>query len=140
MSTTPANGPLKAVRGATWEDVFTWVDPDGLPIDLAGYEARMQVRMLDGQYGLSGPETLLMELSTSGAAPDAGRLTIDLPESGVVALRVEAADMVVLNPDNLRKVVHCYSVELFQPATGGDPEYVVPLIQGKVTVYGETTR
>lgn len=137
MATTPANGPLKAVRGATWEETFTWLNPEQLPVDLTGYEARMQVRTLEGQYGLSTADTLLMELSTD---PGNGRLTIDIPETGVVALRVEAEDMVVLNPDNLRKVVHCYSVELFQPAVGASPEYVVPLILGKVTIYGETTR
>ena len=137
MGTTPANGPLKAVRGATWEETFTWLSPEELPVDLTGYEARMHVRTLDGQYGLSTATTLLMELDTD---PGNGRLTIDLPETGVVALRVAAEDMVDLNPLNLRKIVHCYSVELFQPASGGNPEYVVPLIQGKVTVYGETTR
>lgn len=140
MSALPATAPLKAVRGAMWEDVFTYLSPDMLPIDLSGYEARMQVRALEGQYGLSAADTLLMELGTSGSAPAVGRLSIDLPETGVVSLRVAAEDMVTLNPDNLRKVVHCYSIELYQPAAGGQPEYVIPLAQGKVTVYGETTR
>lgn len=45
----------------------------------------------------------------------------------------------VLNPANARKVKHCYSLELFKPA-GADPEYVIPLVAGKVTVQGETTR
>jgi hypothetical protein len=135
MSVTPASAGLKAVRGATWEDTFTYNDPDGEPVDLTGYEARMQVRTLDGQYGLTTTDTLVMELTTEN-----GRLSIDEPESGVVALRVEAEDMVALNPANEKKDVLAYSLELFIPAAGSTPEYVIPLVQGKVTVLGETTR
>jgi len=52
---------------------------------------------------------------------------------------VPAVATEVLNPANARKVKHCYSLELFKPA-GADPEYVIPLVAGKVTVQGETTR
>ena len=135
MSVTPASAGLTAVRGSTWEDTFTYKDPDGLPVDLTGYEARMHVRTLDGQYGLSTDTTLVMELSTEN-----GRLEIDMPDTGVVALRVEAEDTVVLNPTNEKKDKLAYSLELFKPAAGGSPEYVIPLVQGKVTVLGETTR
>lgn len=135
MSVTPASAPLKVVRGSTWEDVFTYLDPDEDPVDLTGYSARMHVRTLDGQYGLSGEVSLVLELDTVN-----GRLRIPDPESGEVELRVEAIDTIGLNPDNDKKRLLCYSVELFQPATLDAPEYVIPLVQGKVTVYGETTR
>jgi hypothetical protein len=137
MSATPANASLKVVRGSTWEDVFTYLDPDRLPVDLTGYEARMHVRTIEGQYGLSGPETLVMELSTTN-----GRLEIDVPETGVVSLRVDAEDTVALNPENMKKASLCYSIELYLPEEA-DPlvlEYVIPLAQGKVTIFGETTR
>ncbi len=135
MSAIPATAALRWMRGSTIEEVFTYLSPDMLPVDLTGYQARMQVRTLDGQYGTSTAATLVMELST-----DNGRLSIDMPDTGVVALRVEAEDTFDLNPDNLRKVSLCYGIELFQPAVGPAAEYVVPLAQGKITVYGETAR
>nr|DAH87218.1 MAG TPA: hypothetical protein [Caudoviricetes sp.] len=94
----------------------------------------MQVRTLAGQFGLTQADTLVLELSTA-----AGSLVIAEPENGVVAITVPAAATEVLNPANARKVKHCYSLELFKPA-GADPEYVIPLVAGKVTVQGETTR
>ena len=53
MSRTPAQASLTVVRGATWEDEITYRDEAGQAIDLTGYEARMQVRTLAGQYGQS---------------------------------------------------------------------------------------
>ncbi|RIA19060.1 hypothetical protein DFO63_4179 [Stenotrophomonas sp. AG209] len=134
MSRTPASFSLTVVRGATWEDDFTYTNPDGSPFDLTGYQARMQVRTLAGQFGLTQADTLVLELSTA-----AGSLVIAEPENGVVAITVPAADTEALNPANARKVKLCYSLELFKPA-GADPEYVIPLVAGKVTVQGETTR
>ncbi|HGM4746291.1 TPA: hypothetical protein ACKQCT_001803 [Stenotrophomonas maltophilia] len=134
MSRTPASFSLTVVRGATWEDDFTYTNPDGSPFDLTGYQARMQVRTLAGQFGLTQADTLVMELTT-----DAGSLVIGDPVVGVVSITVSAAATEVLNPGNERKVKHCYSLELFKPA-GADPEYVIPLVAGKVTVQGETTR
>jgi len=134
MSRTPASYSLTVVRGATWEDDFTYTNPDGSPFDLSGYQARMQVRTLAGQFGMTEADTLVLELSTTG-----GNLVIDDPLDGVVSITVPAAETVVLNPENVRKVKHCYSLELFKPA-GADPEYVIPLVAGKVTVQGETTR
>lgn len=134
MSRTPASYSLTVVRGATWEDDFTYTNPDGSPFDLSGYQARMQVRTLAGQFGMTEADTLVLELTTTG-----GNLIIGDPLDGVVSITVPAAETVVLNPENVRKVKHCYSLELFKPA-GADPEYVIPLVAGKVTVQGETTR
>ncbi len=134
MSRTPASYSLTVVRGATWEDDFTYTNPDGSPFDLSGYQARMQVRTLAGQFGMTEADTLMLELTTAG-----GNLVIGDPLDGVVSITVPAAETIVLNPENLRKVKHCYSLELFKPA-GADPEYVIPLVAGKVTVQGETTR
>lgn len=134
MSRTPASFSLTAVRGATWEDDFEYQDDEGQPFDLTGYEARMQVRLLAGRYGLSTDDTLVMELTTEN-----GRLSIPDPEDGRLVLLVSAADTEMLNPGNERKTKLAYSIELFRPA-GADPEYVIPLVEGSISVRGEVTR
>ena len=134
MSRTPADYSLTVVRGATWEDEFTYVDPAGDAINLTGYQARMQVRTKQGQYGMSTADTLVLELSTVD-----GGLSIPEPENGQVLLRVEADDTDVLNPENAKKRKLVYSLDLYRPA-GADPEYVIPLVKGSVTVQGQTTR
>lgn len=134
MSRTPASFSLQVVRGATWEDDFQYQDDSGVPFDLTGYEARMQVRTEAGRYGLSTAETLVLELSTT----DMG-LTIPEPLEGRVVLLVEAANTVMLNPDNLKKTKLAYSLELYRPG-GQGLEYVIPLVEGSISVKGEVTR
>lgn len=134
MSRTPASFSLQVVRGATWEDDFQYEDDHGAPFDLTGYEARMQVRTLAGRYGLTEAETLVMELSTTGTG-----LRIPDPQQGKVVLLVDAAATVALNPSNAKKAKLAYSLELYRPA-GAEPEYVIPLVEGSVTVRGEVTR
>lgn len=138
MSRTPASLSIPVVRGSTWEDAVDYTDAAGAPIDLTGYEARMQVWDEDSGYDLAA--TPLMELLTTGATP---RLFIETPPGGTVPSRVrvhvEAADTVVLNPDNERKIKRLYGIELFKPA-GVGPEYVVPFLKGKIPVYGELVR
>lgn len=134
MSRTPASYSLPVVRGSTWEDFFIYEDPDGLPIDLTGYSARMQVRTVDGQYGLSTAETLALELTTSN-----GLLVWNAAADGKLDIVVAPAAHAVLNPENAKKAVYVYSLELYVPA-GVDPEYVIPLVKGKIIVQGETTR
>lgn len=134
MSRTPANSPLTVVRGSTWEDDFTYLQEDGSPVDLTGYEARLQVRPIEARAGTTAAETLLMELSTTGATP---ALTWDTAAAGRLTLRVEAADTIALNPDNERKVRLWYAIEVYIP---GSPEYVVPLAEGTLTVLSEAVR
>ena len=50
-----------------------------------------------------------------------------------------ADDTLELNPDNLKKRKLVYSLDLFR-VEGSDPEYVIPLVKGGVTVLGATTR
>lgn len=135
MSRTPASYSMPVVRGSTWEDVFTYVDDAKVPVDLTGYSGRMQVRTLEGQYGTSTDATLVMELTT-----DNGRLYWDTAAAGVLRLRVEAADTVLLNPSNQRRARLAYSIEVFLPESSGTAEYVIPLVQGYVAVQGEVTR
>lgn len=139
MSRTAASYSMTVTRGATWEDVFVYTEDDKVtPIDLTGYEARMQVRTLSGQFGLTDEETLLLELTTGN-----GLLYFDTAETGTLRIRVAANDTVPLNAPNVKKMVHAYSLELYTPVgvdPAAEPEYVIPLVQGKISVSGKTTR
>lgn len=137
MSRTPATASLTVVRGSTWEDEFTYTDEHGDPVDLTGYQARMQVRTRDGMFGASANETLVLELLTEAAE---AWLYWDTAEEGRLRIRVPAAETVVLNPENTKKTALSYGVEVFRPADAGEPEYVIPLVQGKLTVLGEVVR
>lgn len=136
MSRTPASASLIVVRGSTWEDEFTYVDDDGVAINLTGYEARMQVRTEAGQFGTTTSTTLLMELLTTGAS---ALLVWDTAALGKLRIVAPPATHAALNPLNLKKIKYTYSVEIFIPA-GVNPEYVIPLAQGKACVHGEVTR
>jgi hypothetical protein len=136
MSRVPAKYNMTVIRGATWEDEFTYADDAGVPIDLTGYQARMQVRSLVGQFGTTTTTTLMLELSTTGATP---RLLWDTAATGTLKIVVPPTAHAVLNPANVARVQYAYSIELYQPA-GANPEYVLPLVQGKITVKGEVTR
>lgn len=139
MSRTPGRLSLPVVRGATWEDYIDYNNEDGTPIDLAGYEARLQVRDIDVAYELGTAPVL--EALTTGAAPE---LTLEVPPGGTVKsrlwVRVRDLDRVkLLNPDNERRIKRAYGIELYKPA-GAEPEYVVPFVEGKLTVRGELVR
>lgn len=140
MSRTPAAHSMTVVRGSTWEDTLDYTDEADAPVDLTGYQARMQVRTVEGRYGTTALDTLVMELQTGGVAP---QLVIETPPGGTVPNRtritVAAIDTLDLNPDNAKKVKLAYSIELFIPA-GAEPEYVIPLVEGSITVKGEVTR
>lgn len=142
MSRTPASSSVDVVRGATWEDHWDYYDDANAPIDLTGYEARLQVRTEDGLYGTSGADTLLLEAVSTGATPQLFIETIEGSGSTAknrVRIRVEAADVEPLNPDNERRVRHGYGIEVYQPA-GVDPEYVIPYAQGWLIAHGERVR
>ena len=137
MSRIPATYNMKLVRGSTWEEEFTYTEDDGTtPIDLTGYEARMQVRPLAAQYGTSTSTTLLLELSTTGTDP---LLRWDTAATGVLKILASPEQHAALNPNNTRLMRYSYSIEVYRPA-GVDPEYVIPLVQGQITVLGEVTR
>ena len=134
MSRTPASYDITVVRGSTWEDEFTYKDAAGVAINLSGYEARLQVRTPAGRYGTTTSTTLVQELTTQN-----GRLVWDTAANGRLRILVSAADTVTLNPTNLKKVKLVYALEVYRPA-GADPEYVIPLVEGKILVQGETVR
>lgn len=139
MSRTPAKYNLRVVRNGTWSDFFDYVDNTGAPVDLTGYQARLQVRTEQGAFGLSTTDTLLLELSTAN-----GKLAIVTPPNGTVPNRVNIpdltpADFATLNPNNDERVDYPYGLELFKPA-GVDPLYVIPLVHGRCRVDGWEVR
>lgn len=134
MSRTPASYSIVVVRGSTWEDEFTYTDDQGTPIDLTGYEARMQVRTLATRYGTSTTGVML-ELSTTGADP---LLVWDTAATGRLRIVARPDQHDALNAGNARKAKYAYAIELYKP--DGTGEYVLPLVEGVLTVRGEVAR
>lgn len=135
MSRTPATYSMTVVRGSTWEDEVQYTDASGVPIDLTGYEARMQVRTVAGQFGLTTAQTLLLELRTDGDDP---LLSWDSAAEGRLVIRARPDQHAALNPNNSRREKYVYSIEIYKDE--GDGEYVIPLVQGSLSVAGEVTR
>jgi hypothetical protein len=122
--------PITLPLRTTWQETWQLLqEEDGPPVDLSGYEARMQVRdpLDDG---------LVIELSTTD-----GRLTIDGPE-GLILLRVEASDVDAMSPSNERRRLRwdceLYIPEVFAPTPA--PEYVIPLFTGSLSLTPRWTR
>jgi hypothetical protein len=118
--------------GTTWEESFVLADEDGVALDLTGYKARAQLRT--SKAALGAP---VFELTSEGATPSmfvqpgavAGLLTILVPSSQVSAL----------SPNNA-KLKLVWDIELYIPGTGGEDDYVIPCIQGKVNLLPRATR
>lgn len=104
--------------GATFEVLLTWEDPDGDPIDVTGFDARMQVRNNTG--------TLLLDLTSDPAAG----LTLG-GAAGTIAIRVGADDT-----DELDAGVAYYDLELVSQS---DATEVVRLVEGSVTINAQVT-
>ena len=106
---------LTIEQGATFQAVITW-EIDGDPVDLTGYEARMQARQTVKS------DSKVLDLDTDSGITLGGVLgtiTIDLTAE-------QTADI------NIGKLV--YDLEL---VTG---DYVKRLVQGNITIKPEVTR
>lgn len=119
MSAAKLNLLIEA--GATFNAVLTWQDPDGDPIDLTGYTARMQARTK-----ADAADTIL-DLTSD---PDGGITLGD--EDGTITIKV-AAD----TTDDLPAGAAVYDLELEAPGPAGD---VVRLVEGSITVRRQVTR
>lgn len=136
MSRTAASYSMTWTRGSTAEEEFTYQDENGLPIDLTGFEARMQVRTLAGQYGSTTSATLLLELTTQN-----GKLVWDTAANGRLLMTASELDTKLLNPSNVKKLKLAYAIEVYRPAVApATDDYVIPLVGGKITLLGETVR
>lgn len=108
---------LTIEQGATYRKTFRWTS-DGVPVDLAGYKARMQIRRTHRSL------EVLLEATTEN-----GRFTISAL-AGEIHLDLSEADTAALPP---RSAV--FDIELV--AADG---VVTRLIEGDVTVTPEVTR
>lgn len=113
--------------GTTWEEELTVVDPDGVPVNLTGYVGRMHLRTT---LAAASPS---LELTSAN-----GRLTIPDPVNGVLRITVAEADMSALLQAGARRATFLYDLELRNENVS--PHYVIPIIQGRVTVTGRVTR
>lgn len=104
-------------QGATWSVVVTYKDSTGVPINLTGYTAAMQVRQ---QY-----------------SSDTAELTLTSPSNGIVitpSTGIVTITMTAVQTAALEEGYYVYDVEL----TSGS--YKDRLIQGQLTVAPEVTR
>ena len=122
---------MSVTRGSTWGDRWYYTDDNDDPIDLTGYTARMQIRTVAGRYGTSTAATLIAELTTANS----GLVIEEL--AGAVDIYMSAVDTLTLSPEN-RRVRYYYSLELVDPTVS--PTAVIPLLEGYINVYPETTR
>lgn len=103
-------------QGATFSRTLTWRDPNGDPIDLTGYSARMQVRPT--ARGATEP---LVEITDGDGITLGG-------EEGTIALYVDADATASLPAEPLR-----YDIELEQDGN------VTRLLAGWFKVVAEVT-
>lgn len=111
-------------KGATYRQVFQYLDADENAIDLTGWSARMKVRSPDWQ----GDVVPGFDLS-SDASP--GGITITAA-TGEVTVEVAATDTAAIESDICRGV---YDLEL-----EGPDGVVVRLIEGRIAIVPEVTR
>lgn len=95
----PTAYELTIFKGATFRQSLVWQDSDGVPVDLTGYSARMQVRKT------INTEAVVVELSTfngsillqsaTGAIEmhlSAAQTSVLIGKTGVYDLEMESAD------------------------------------------------
>lgn len=103
-------------KGATYRENVQWLDDNGLPIDLTGYTARMQIRRT---YNA----TILVELTTENSG-----ITIT-PLTGELDLFISANDTGLFSYGSF-----IYDLELINGSE------VVRLIEGNVEVKENVTK
>lgn len=118
-------------QGADWRMTMTWKDAAGVPIALAGYAGRMQVR----ENWVS--RTKIFDLTTEN-----GGIVLD-PENGTIALHLPAATSaaVPINPAKTVWVDGKQAQQLVFDLEMVDPDGVVTrLIQGAALFIPEVTK
>jgi hypothetical protein len=117
----PALMDITIYQGASWDLFLTWTagaDP-GVPVDLTGWMAEMQIR------ALAASRTALLTLTTSN-----DRIVLGGVE-GTILLQLDAE-----TTESLEQGVFVYDLEL-KAGNGGQ---VTRLLEGSVTVDPEVTR
>lgn len=113
---------LSMFQGQTYSDTLTLTDDIGVPLDLTGQNARMQVRDDAG--------ALILELSTLN-----GKI-LSLGATGVIKFNVSAAEMAAITtPYDYAQ--WRYDLELFYDVVG--EEIVTRPVKGVVIFWTEVT-
>jgi len=105
-------------QGATFKRIMTWKDSSGNPIDLTGYQARMQIRPAKDSPGV----ILTLDTDANGGIAlggNNGRITIEISAARTASLDFKTA---------------VYDLELEKDGN------VVRLLEGSVTLSKEVTR
>ena len=118
-------------QGADWRLVMNWKDPGGVPMNLAGYRARMQVR-----------ETFAAKAKVFDLTTENGMITLDAV-NGLVSLHLPAdvsAEVPILPAktawiDGKQAQQLVFDIEMIAPDGG-----VTRLIQGAVLFVPEVTK
>lgn len=105
-------------QGATFALAMVWTDPDGVPIDLTGYTARMHVRTVPNA------STFVVELTTEN-----GRIALGAA-AGTIDLSIDAVDTEALPGGEF-----VYDLELVSGAA-----VVTRLVEGACLISAEVTR
>jgi len=108
-------------QGATFSLPLTWVDPDGDPIDLTGYDLRMQVRRNVADLEPGDP---LVDLTIGEG------ITVTSAVGGAFTLRIAPTTTAILP-------IGPWVYDVEAESSGGD---VTRLLEGRATVSGEVTR
>lgn len=128
----PGSYSFAIQRGASFTRRFTRkYEATGLPTDLTGYKARMQVRTVAGKTGTSTADTLVLELT------DGDGIAVTDAAAGEVTLTLTSAQTLALGAGNVKAKL-AYGIELYKDSVS--PEEVLPLLQGSIAIRPETVR
>ena len=110
---------IKIEKGATFQMNLTWKDGEGVPVNLTGYTARMQVRK-----NVNATDTLLNMTTENGSIALGGAL-------GTISITGSATNTSAI-PDTIKTGV--YDLELVNGSV------VKRLIEGNVEISPEVTK
>lgn len=125
--------PLYIEQGATTNFEIQYQDSNGNPVDLTGYNARMQIRP-------STESNIVFLTLSSSIQPDgtglsmSGSTPFKPPTSGSIGVFISACTSSMLTFNEA-----VYDLEIYTPYDG-DCSYVTRLIQGPVRLSKEVTR
>lgn len=117
-------------RGATKVFTAEYLDVSGSAKNITGYNARMHFRE-------EPTSNVALALSSTGSTANHSNITIT-PTSGSLQVYISAADTDILSADS-----YFYDLELYtnnDPYSQSDPEYVVRLLEGTITLAFNVTR
>lgn len=126
MTTPPIYATFKLYVGATFSEPLGVKNPDGTPVDLTDWTARLTISNEDDDPNADPP---VFELTTP--AVDGLGIDIDGP-NGLVTLQIDAATTLDLPRDTRDPLLLPYRLTLTNPSP--TPDYVERLAMGVIVV------